>query len=88
MCRGVIDIPEEQVYICNFLASPESIEDAFVYCRKYLNSDEETEFTYALMFMLYGLLKYEGTTIGIDSDLRERLEALIKEKKSRRKKRG
>lgn len=82
------DIPEEQVYICSFFASPESIEEAFVYCRKYLNSEEETEFTYALMFMLYGLLKYEGTTISIDSDLRERLEVLIKEKKSRRKKRG
>lgn len=82
------DIPEDKAYVCTFIASLDNIDEALEYCRKYLNSEEETEFSYVLMFMLYGLLKYEGTTIAIDSDLRECLEDLIQEKKSRRKKRS
>ncbi|MFV4767945.1 MULTISPECIES: hypothetical protein [Citrobacter freundii complex] len=81
-------VPDDKNYVCTFIASPDDMKEAIEFCRKYLNSEEETEFTYALMFMLYGLLKYEGTTIAIDSGLRECLEDIIRDKKSRRKKRG
>ncbi|MBZ7833487.1 hypothetical protein FML70_27200 [Raoultella planticola] len=80
-------IPDDKTFVCTFIASPDDMKEAIESCRKYLNSEEETEFSNVFMFMLYGLLKYGDTEITINAELQESLESLVDEKKSRRRKR-
>ncbi len=73
-------VPDDKTFVCTFIASPDDMKEAIESCRKYLNSEEETEFSNVFMFMLYGLLKYGNTEITINAELQESLESLVDEK--------